>query len=115
LDRSVLIIPEFNTIAVIVDILEDLGYKKRKVSAWLKSELGHMEYETHPSHVKFRTAYGTTGHKRYCILRIKGKLIHVHGSEIDCSFIDLADPRGLDFLRDAITSSEEPNGYKGKS
>ena len=105
---------EFNTSTVIVNILENLGYKRLSPSGW-GEVLGHREYEVHPNFVKFRTAYGTTGHKRFCILRINGQKVHIHGSEIACSFVDLADPRSLDHLCDAINSAEEPNGNKGKS
>ena len=107
--------PEFNTSAVVSNVLDDLGYKRRLVSAWLSTTLDHREYEVHPTHIKFRTSYGSTGHKRFCILRIRGQEVHIHGSEITCLFINLADPGSLDRLRGAIASAEEPDGDTGKS
>ena len=106
--------PEFNTSAVVANILNELGYSQHNTN-WVSDALKHKEYVVHDRFVKFRTSYGTAGHKRFCILRINGKQVHVHGSEVSCSFIDLADPGSLDALRNAIISSEEPNGNTGKS
>jgi hypothetical protein len=106
--------PEFNVATVIIDILEDLGYKRLRPTGW-DEILGHKEFEVHPTFVKFRTSYGSTGHKRFCILRIRGQEVHIHGSEITCLFINLADPGSLDRLRGAIASAEEPDGNTGKS
>lgn len=87
---------------MITDILDDLGYK---------------DYEVNKNCIKFRTSCVATAtdRKRFCVLRVKGSQVHIHGSEIDCTFINLASPGSIDRLRCVIVNSEEPNGRPGKS
>lgn len=104
---------EFNAITIITSILEKFGYRRRPPKD--QNPLGYKEYQINPTHIRFRLPYGSRGHKRFGILRIKGNVIHVHGSEVDCTFINLADPGSLDLLRNTIASAEKPNGNPGKS
>lgn len=105
--------PEFNTFTVVTTILEELGYNRGNLDPW--SGLDYKEYEINKKFVRFRLPYGSEGHKRYGILRVDGQKVHVHGSQVTCAYINLADPGSLNALRSALVSAEEPNGNPGKS
>lgn len=96
----------FNAISIAIDILEEIGYKPRQDFTF-----GFREYHIDHNFIRFQLPYSTIGHKRYCMLRFNGQQIHIHGSEVDCSFIDLSDPGSIDLLYSALISTEKPNGH----
>lgn len=105
----------FNAFDIIVDILENLGYRQYLTNGWSHSSLNPKEYQIFNSHIRFRVPYYSENYRRYCILRVNGQQVHIHGSQVNCLFIDLAHPRSLDLLRDAIISAEKPNGNSNQS
>lgn len=107
----------FDAVAIIIDILEELGYTESKIenNRAVSGFPGPREYYTERSFVRFQLPYGYRDYRRYCILRVNGQQIHIHGSEVDCSYIDLADPGSINRLRIALTNTEKPNGHPNKS
>ena len=102
----------FSAVTIVTSILDSLGYKSNQTANWVNDELGYGEYRVIPSStsnktiVTVRSTYGVAGHKRYCILRVDGQQIRIHGSKIDCSFVNLANPGSLSLLRSALSSIE---------
>jgi len=97
----------FNAFDIIVDILEDLGYRHGGPNGWEHPFLRPKEYQIFESHIRFRVPYSSVNYRRYCILKINGQQVHIHGSQTNCLFVNLADPRSLNLLRDAIVSAEQ--------
>lgn len=105
----------FNATTIVSEALEEHGYKLSK--DWVNSTCGPGEYVVNHRATGnfFRVRMKSSESPRYCLIKIDKQRLHFHGSQVDCRFINLADPGSLTDLHSAISCIETPNGHPGKS